>query len=321
MKQTKSFGEVVDQAVRPGAGRPPVEDARVVLDAGAEADLAQHLHVVLRALAQAVRLEQLALLLQDRAARVELAADLGHRVLELALLDVVVRGGPDGDVLDVVADQLARQRVEVLQALDLVAEEHGPEGRLLVGGEDLQRVAAHAERAAAERLVVAVVLERDELAQELVAVDRAALDQHLAVGVVGLGRAEAEDGGHRGDDHDVAAGEERRRRRVAEPVDLLVDRRVLLDVEVARGDVRLGLVVVVVRDEVLDRVAAGSTSGTRCRAGPRASCCGRGRAPAAGASRWSRPSSSSCPCRWRRAGSRRARPPPPPPRCPSIAAG
>src|SRR3954465_7580415 len=39
-----------------------------------------------------------------------------------------------------------------------------------------------------------------------------------------------------------------------EPVDLLVDRAVLLDVEILARDVRLGLVVVVVRDEVLDRV-------------------------------------------------------------------
>ena len=41
---------------------------------------------------------------------------------------------------------------------------------------------------------------------------------------------------------------------MAQPVDLVVDRRVLLDVGVARGHVRLGLVVVVVADEVLDPV-------------------------------------------------------------------
>ena len=57
----------------------------------------------------------------------------------------------------------------------------------------------------------------------------------------------------RDDDH-VAPGEEGGGRRVAQAVDLLVDRRVLLDVEVLARDVRLGLVVVVVRDEVLDRV-------------------------------------------------------------------
>ena len=70
------LGEVVDQAVRPVARAAAVEDPRVVLDAGAEAHLAQHLHVVLRALAQAVGLQQLALGLELGAALVELAADL-----------------------------------------------------------------------------------------------------------------------------------------------------------------------------------------------------------------------------------------------------
>ena len=58
-----------------------------------------------------------------------------------------------------------------------------------------------------------------------------------------------------GRDHDhVAPGEQRVGRRVAQPLDLLVDRGVLLDVGVGLGDVGLGLVVVVVGDEVLDRV-------------------------------------------------------------------
>ena len=115
------------------------------------------------------------------------------RALDRALLDVVVRRRPDRDVLEVVGDQLAGERVEVLQALDLVAEQRRAEGRLLVGGEDLERLAAHAERAAAERRVVARVLDRDELAQQRVAVDDVALAQDLHVHLVGLGRAEAED--------------------------------------------------------------------------------------------------------------------------------
>ena len=39
-----------------------------------------------------------------------------------------------------------------------------------------------------------------------------------------------------------------------EPLDLLVDRGVLLDVDVALGDVGFGLVVVVIADEVADGV-------------------------------------------------------------------
>jgi hypothetical protein len=41
---------------------------------------------------------------------------------------------------------------------------------------------------------------------------------------------------------------------VAHAVDLLVDGRVLLDIGVGARDIGLGLVVVVVRDEILDRV-------------------------------------------------------------------
>ena len=43
-------------------------------------------------------------------------------------------------------------------------------------------------------------------------------------------------------------------RRVAHAIDLLIDHRVLLDERVGGRQVRLGLVVVVVRDEVLDGV-------------------------------------------------------------------
>jgi hypothetical protein len=87
------LGEVVDEAVRPVAGVAAVEDPRVVLDAVAEAHLPQHLHVVLRALAQAVGLQELALGLELGAAGVELAADLLDRALDRPVLDVVVGRG------------------------------------------------------------------------------------------------------------------------------------------------------------------------------------------------------------------------------------
>ena len=50
------------------------------------------------------------------------------------------------------------------------------------------------------------------------------------------------------------------RRRVAHLVDLVVDRRVLLDVRVGRRDVRLGLVVVVVADEVATALSGKSVA-------------------------------------------------------------
>ena len=53
---------------------------------------------------------------------------------------------------------------------------------------------------------------------------------------------------------DVVALEQRPRRRVAHAVDLLVDRGILLDVGVGARDIGLRLVVIVIADEILDRV-------------------------------------------------------------------
>ncbi len=118
----------------------------------------------------------------------------------------------------------------------------------------LDRVAPHAELAAAERRVVAVVLQVDEFAQQppLVVTHASVQLEKLAAVLLGIAHAvDAADAGH----HDgVAPCKERRGRRVAEAVDVVVDRAVLFDVGVARREVRLGLVVVVVADEVLDPV-------------------------------------------------------------------
>src|SRR5665811_1991998 len=99
------------------------------------------------------------------------------------------------------------------------------------------------------------VLDVDQLAQHLVAVDGVADAEQDHLLEVVLGRAEAVDAAHAGDDDDVAAQKERGGGGVAQPVDLVVDGRVFLDVQVLRRHVGLRLVVVVVTDEVLDGVA------------------------------------------------------------------
>jgi hypothetical protein len=137
---------------------------------------------------------------------------------------------------------------------DLVTEERDAVGGLGRGGLHLDHVAAHTEPAPAQERVVARVLDVDQLAQEDVAVDRLADREEHGLLLVLPRRADPVDTRDRGDDDDVAAREERARGRMSQPVDVVVDRGVLLDVEVGLRNVRLGLVVVVVGDEVLDRV-------------------------------------------------------------------
>jgi hypothetical protein len=123
-----------------------------------------------------------------------------------------------------------------------------------VHGEDLDHVAPHAERAAVEVQVVALVLDLHQLGDDVLAIGLLAdLEVHELV-VVGLGAAQAVDAAHAGDDDHVLALQQRPRRRVAHAVDLLVDAGVLLDVRVRGRHVGLGLEVVVITDEVLDGV-------------------------------------------------------------------
>ena len=166
----------------------------------------------------------------------------------------IVRVGVDLDEFEVLR-LLAGQRIEFGDGLDLVAEEaDAPGAVLVVGGEDLDRVAAHAEHAAGEVAERALVLQRDEVGDELALVDLVAELQREGHRGIGLDRADAVDARDRGDDDDVVALQHRARRGVAHAVDLLVDGGFLLDIGVGARDVGFRLVIVVVGDEILDRV-------------------------------------------------------------------
>jgi hypothetical protein len=165
-----------------------------------------------------------------------------------------VAGGVDRDLLEL-REHLAGERVDQRQRLDLVVEElDAHDARLLVDREDLDHVAAHAEGAVAEVERGALVLGAGQRAQHVVALDALALPQLDAQALVELRAAQAVDARDAGHDEHVAPLEQRAGRAVAQPLDLLVDEGLLLDVGVRARDVGLGLVVVVVRDEVLDGV-------------------------------------------------------------------
>ena len=245
--------EVVEQRVRCRTGGAPVEDPRVVLDPVAEPELAHHLEVVLGALSDPVRLEHHSLRLEVLHLLLELVPDLDRCTLDRRRGCDVLRRREHRDVIEL-REHLTGQRVEMRDLLDLVAEERNAIRRFRMRGLDLDDVALHAEPAAAEQRVVAGVLDVDQLAQDEVAVCLLAGGQEDDLLLVLLRRAEAVDAGDRRHDDRVAPRQEVRRRGVPQAVDVVVPRAVLLDVEVGLGNVGLGLVVVVVRDEVLDGV-------------------------------------------------------------------
>src|SRR5690606_23521316 len=148
--------------------------------------------------------------LEEAAGAVELL-QTGHELLA-DLADGAGEGGARGDEVGVGEDPdreqvgglLAGQRVDLGDGLDLVAEQgDAPGGVLVVGGEDLDGVAADAEGAAHEAGVAALVLQLSKGAQQLALVDLLALPEVDGHGGVVFDRADAVDAGDGGDDDDV----------------------------------------------------------------------------------------------------------------------
>ena len=183
----------------------------------------------------------------------QLRLDSRDRPLHPLRTSDIVRRGEDVHLVGL-PDDLAGERMQVGQALDLVAEQLDAYGELLVHGEHLDGVTADAERATTEGEVVAGVLDGDEPAQQCVPLDLLPdPDAHHPVDVFlwGAQTVDAADACYH--DHippcDQCGGSA-----VPQPLDLLVDRGILLDVGIGLRDVGLGLVVVVVAHKILDRV-------------------------------------------------------------------
>ena len=188
------------------AARATFEEARVVLDPVAVAELGHHLHVVLGALSDPVRLEHLPLRLEELDLLLELLLDLVERTLDRRLVGDVLRRREQREVLEPAVD-LAGERVEVRDLLDLVPEEGDPVGGLERRRLHLDDVAADAKASPADERVVALVLDVDQLAEHHVPVDLLADGEQDGLLPVVLGRAEPVDAGDGGDDHDVAPEE------------------------------------------------------------------------------------------------------------------
>ena len=149
---------------------------------------------------------------------------------------------------------LAGHRIDRRDARHDIVVQLEADDHVVVRRMHLDHVAAHAEAAAPDfeslrGYWIATSCSSSSRAREPRAGAR--VDAHAAPV---LGRAEAVDARHARHDDDVVALEQHRRGLQPQPVDVVVDARVLGDVRVGGRHVGFGLVVVVVGDEVADRV-------------------------------------------------------------------
>ena len=180
---------------------------RVVLDAVAKAHRLEHLKIIIGALLQTLRLEQLVGRLELRHALIALFADRFQSRLDLRLLGHVVRCRPYGNGL-VLTKHLTGDLIDLGNQLDLVAKELKPQRMLGIRRIHVNNIAAHAERATCQVIVIAIILNVNKCMDKVITLER-----HLLVDVrsqtrIVLRRANAIDTRDRCDNDHIASREQ-----------------------------------------------------------------------------------------------------------------
>ena len=252
-EEQEVVGKVVEERAGCAAGRPARERPGIVLDPRAEARLHQHLDVESRAGVEPLGFQQLALALELLQPGLELVLDRGDCRLDAVFGHHEVAGRIEIHLV-FLGRHLAAGGMRDRDRLQRVAPELDTTGEFVVRGPDVDGIAADAKLSPLQRQVAPLVVHGDELLEQLVAGElRAGGEPHHHRPVV-VGRTEAVDARYARHHHHVAAADEGAGGREPQSVDLLVDRGILLNVDVALRNVGLGLVVVVVADEVVDGV-------------------------------------------------------------------
>ena len=230
------------------------QEARIVLNAGAEARLPHHLHVIAGALVDPLRFQQAVLRFEPGHPLFTLFQDLFAGLLHLLLRHHIVGGRVNGDMHGL-RHRIPSQNVDLRDAVDLVPEEFHPVRHfILVRGKDLQRVSPHPESAAVKIHVVPGVLDVHQLRDHFVAVlllSGTERDHHVLV----IHRAaETVDAGDAGHHDDIVPLQKRAGGGIPQLVDLVVDGGILLDIGIRLRHIGLRLVIIIIGDKVFHRI-------------------------------------------------------------------
>ncbi|CAI8178501.1 MAG: Uncharacterised protein [Alphaproteobacteria bacterium] len=150
---------------------------------------------------------------------------------------------------------LSGQRVELGQAVNLITEHFNPPSAVFImRRKHVNRIAADAKIAARKSHIIAPILQCHQIGEQLRAANIHAFFKLQRHAGIAFHRADAVNARHGSDDNYVIAFQQRPRRGMAHAVNLLVNIAFFFDVSVGARHIGFGLVIIVIRDEILDRI-------------------------------------------------------------------
>ncbi len=243
----------VDQAEGALTGFAAGEVAGIIFDALTEAQFLEEFEIIFGAHADALGFDQALAFFELADAQFQFLANTADRALNFILGGDELVGGVEVEGFEIFTT-FTGKGIERADAFDFVAPEFDADGAFHVGGEDVDRFAAHAELAAAELDIIAFIKIRHQAFQQVVAAAFIADLERNHHSFKILRRAEAVDTGDGGHDNDIAAADEGAGGGDAQAVDIFINGRILFDESIGGGDVGFGLVVIVIADKIFDGI-------------------------------------------------------------------
>ncbi len=226
----------------------------VVLNARTGTSRLHHLQIKRTALIQPLRFQQAAMVIQLLKALLEFCLDRLGGLVQRRLWRHIVRVRVDLHQLKLTG-LLTCQRIKLGDAFNLIAPKgNTPRPVLIVRREHFNRITPHAERPTLESCIIALILQRNQIGEQLALLNLLTNLQLEGHGRIGLNRSNTVDTGDRRHDDHIITFQQRAGCRVAHPVNLLVDRAFFLNKRIRPCHIGFGLIVVIVRDEILDRI-------------------------------------------------------------------
>ncbi len=154
-----------------------------------------------------------------------------------------------------VLQDVSGERIEQGNAFDFIVEHGQPYRHFgIFRREDIEHITAYAKHATFEFHFIALVLHLDQALDGIALRDFLALMQMQNHAVVIHRIANTVDRRYGRDDDRILALQQRLGGGKAHLLNMLIDRRILLDEGIARRHIGFRLIVVVIRDEILDRI-------------------------------------------------------------------
>ncbi len=247
-------GDIVEQRRRRLPRQATRQMARIVLHPAAVPHLLNHLQIELGTLLQTLRLNQTILVMQLRQPLGQFITNGLHGTQQLITRGNKMALGKDGKFVQRL--QLAPgQGIKTADAINLITKKLHPDGIVLrLRRIDLQRITAQTKGSTMKIHFITLILELHQLGHHrphiLSAPDLKIL-QHIGIC---LGTSQTINTGNRSDNNHILTLQKRPGSGESHAVDLLVNRRILLDEGVALRHIGLWLIIIVVGDEVFHRI-------------------------------------------------------------------